>query len=75
MSKEEKERYKTLISSFSSRKGGFKENAGRMLVKVDPRGTSKEFKYGVLDRDYNASLNILERGLAGLRRPFEPVEI
>ena len=51
------------------------ENAGRTLVKVNPRGTSKEYKYGMLDRDYNASLNILERGLAGLGRPFEPVEI
>ena len=51
------------------------ENAGRILVKVNPRGTSKEYKHGELDRDYNASLNILERGLAGLGRPFEPVEI
>jgi len=51
------------------------ENAGRMLMKVNPRGTSKEYKHGELDRDYNASLNILERGLAGLGQPFEPVEI
>jgi len=35
-------------------------------VKVNPRGTSKEYKHGELDRDYNASLNILERGLSGL---------
>jgi len=51
------------------------ENAGRILVKVNPRGTSKEYKYGELDRDYNASLNILERGLAGLGQPYVPVEI
>ena len=51
------------------------ENAGRTLVKVNPRGTSQEYKYGELDRDYNASLNILERALAGLGRPFVPVEV
>lgn len=51
------------------------ENAGRTLLKVNPRGTSREYIHGKLDRDYNASLNILERGLAGLGRPFEPVEI
>jgi len=51
------------------------ERAGRMAVKVKPGGTSKECKYGKLDRDYNASLNILERGLSGLGRSFEPVEI
>jgi putative transposase len=51
------------------------ENAGRMLVKVNPRGTSREYKHGELDRDYNASLNVLERGLVGLGRPFEPVKI
>ena len=51
------------------------ENAGRIAVKVNPRGTSKEYKYGELDRDYNASLNILERGLSGQGLPFEPVEI
>jgi putative transposase len=50
-------------------------NAGRMLVKVNPRGTSKEYKHGELDRDYNAALNILERGLAGLGQPSVPVEI
>ena len=48
-------------------------NAGRIIVKVNPRGTSREYKHGELDRDYNAALNILERGLAGLGRPFEPV--
>jgi len=51
------------------------ENAGRVVVKVNPRGTSKEYKYGELDRDYNASLNILERGLSGMGQPSEPVEI
>jgi len=74
----EKEDYKRKISSFSSRKGGFKmstENAGRTLVKVNPRGTSKEYKHGELDRDYNAALNVLERGLAGLGRPSVPVEV
>jgi len=49
------------------------EGAGGMVVKVNPRGTSREYKHGELNRDYNASLNILERGLAGLGRPFEPV--
>jgi putative transposase len=50
------------------------ERAGRMVVRVNPRGTSQEYKHGELDRDYNASLNILERGVSGLGRPFEPVE-
>jgi len=50
------------------------ENAGRTLVKVNPRGTSREYKHGELDRDYNASLNILERGLLGLGQPYVPVE-
>jgi putative transposase len=50
-------------------------NAGRTFVKVNPRGTSREYKHGNLDRDYNAALNILERGLSGLGRPFVPVEI
>ncbi|MCK4365126.1 MAG: hypothetical protein KAW45_03670 [Thermoplasmatales archaeon] len=39
------------------------ESADKTVVKVNPRGTSKIHKYGKLDRDYNASLNILERGL------------
>ncbi len=51
------------------------ESAGRALVKVNPRGAGREHKHGGLDRDYNASLNILERGLAGLGRPSAPVEI
>jgi len=57
------------------------ESAGRKVVRVNPRGTSREYKHGSLDRDYNASLNILERGLiqmkmrVGSGRPFVPVEI
>ena len=51
------------------------ERAGALVVKVNPRGTSQEYKHGELDRDYNASLNILERGLSGLGRPLEPVDI
>ena len=39
------------------------ENAGGLVVKVNPRGTSQEYRFGELDRDYNASLNILKRGL------------
>ncbi len=40
------------------------ERAGKTVVKVNPRGTSQEHKHGQdIDRDYNASLNILERGL------------
>jgi len=50
------------------------ENAGRTIVKVNPRGTSK-YRHGELDRDCNASLNILERGLSALGRRFEPVEM
>jgi putative transposase len=50
------------------------ENAGRTLLKVNPRGTSREYKHGELDSARaRASLNILERGLAGLGRPFKPV--
>jgi len=51
------------------------ENAGRTLVKVNPRGTSREYKHGELDRDYNAALNILERGLSALGRRCASVEI
>lgn len=42
--------------------------------RANPRGTSKEYEFGKLDRDYNAALNILFRGLSGLGRPFEPVK-
>lgn len=52
------------------------ERAGKRVVKVDPRGTSNEYRYGEFDRDYNASLNILERGLKilGMGLPCKPVE-
>jgi len=50
------------------------ESAGKTVVKVNPRSTSQIYKYGALDRDYNAALNILERGMVGLGRSFEPVE-
>jgi len=50
------------------------ERAGALVVKVNPRGTSKIYKHGELDRDFNASLNILERGLSGMGQPFEPAE-
>jgi putative transposase len=40
------------------------ESAGKTMVCVDPWGTSEEHHHGEdIDRDYNASLNILERGL------------
>jgi len=52
------------------------ESAGKIAPRVNPRGTSKEYKYGEeLDRDYNASLNILERGVLGQGLPFEPLEM
>jgi len=54
------------------------ERAGGVVVKVNPRGTSREHNYGEIDRDYNASLNILERGLGkiGMGQPkFTPVDI
>ncbi len=52
------------------------ESAGKIVGDVNPRGTSKEYKYGTeLDRDYNASLNILERGMAGQGLPFVPSEV
>ena len=41
------------------------EGACVRVVKVNPRDTSREQKHGMLDRDYNASLNILENGLIG----------
>jgi len=52
------------------------EIAGSLVPKVNPRGTSKEHKYGMeIDRDYNASLNILERGMLGQGLPFVPSEV
>jgi putative transposase len=52
------------------------ESAGKVVKGVNPRGISKEYKYGEeLDRDYNASLNILERGMLGQGLTFVPSEI
>ena len=50
------------------------ERAGRTVVKVNPRGTSREYKHGEIDRDHNAALNVLERGLVGLGWP-EPTPV
>ena len=50
------------------------ESADKVVVQVNPRGTSQEYHYGALDRDYNAALNILARGLSGLGQPVAPVE-
>jgi putative transposase len=47
------------------------EGAGGIVLKVNPRNTSRIHKYGELDRDYNASLNILERGLSRQRLPLD----
>lgn len=55
------------------------ESAGKTIVYVNPQGTSQEYNHGKdLDRDYNASLNILQRGLekVGLGwSEFTPVDI
>jgi len=57
------------------------DNAGKIVVKINPRGTSQEYKYGKkgeIDRDYNASLNILQRGLEKVgtgQTEFTPVKI
>ena len=50
------------------------ESADKVVVKVNPRGTSQEYHFGALDRDYNAALNVLARGLSGLGQPAAPVE-
>ena len=50
-------------------------SAGRLVIKVDPRGTSQEYNYGNIDRDYNASLNILTRALGQGLSEVTPVEI
>ncbi len=47
------------------------ESAGRLVVKVDPKGTSQTYQFGELDRDYNAALNVYHRGLG---RPYQPVK-
>jgi putative transposase len=49
------------------------ERAGRRVVRVNPARTSQENQQ-IEDRDYRASLNILNRGLSGLGRPSVPVE-
>lgn len=50
------------------------ENTGGIVTKVNPRNTSKEGDKR-LDRDYRASINILNRGLVGQGLPeFKPVE-
>jgi len=55
------------------------EWAGKTMVKVNPSYTSQIYKYGKsLDRNYNASLNILERGLKQIGQglsEFTPLEI
>ncbi len=50
------------------------ESADKVVVKVNPRGTSQEYHFGALNRDYNAALNVLARGLSGLGQPAAPVE-
>jgi putative transposase len=47
------------------------ESAGRLVVKIDPKGTSQTYLFGELDRDYNAALNIYHRGLG---QPYQPVK-
>jgi putative transposase len=42
-----------------------------IVVDVNPRGTSQEYKFGKFDRDYNASLNILMRGWGSPKMPVE----
>jgi len=50
----------TQFAQLLSRKA---ESAGKIIIRVDPCGTSQEYSHGQdIDRDYNASLNILKRG-------------
>jgi putative transposase len=52
------------------------ESAGKTTVCVNPRGTSQEYNHGNdIDRDYNASLNILERGLKMVGLGWSSVDI
>jgi len=55
------------------------ESAGKTMVCVNPGGTSQEYNHGEgLDRDYNASLNILQRGVEKLGlgwSEFTPADI
>lgn len=65
-------------STFAEKLSYKAENAGKVVMRVDPKGTSQVYNYGELDRDYNASLNILRRGLekAGWgSAEFTPVNI
>ena len=50
--------------------------AGKTVVKISPRGTSKGLSQSDPLRDYTSACRILKRGLEklGLGRPFEPVE-
>lgn len=50
------------------------ERAARVVLKVNPRGTSQENKDEIEDRDYRAAMNILCRGISGLGQPSEPVK-
>jgi len=50
-------------------------SAGRLVLKVSPMSTSREYRYGDLDRDYNASLNILTRVLGQGLSEVTPVEM
>lgn len=51
------------------------ESANRVVQKVNPQGTSQEYNFGELDRDYSASLNILARALPQGLRDVKPVEM
>lgn len=55
------------------------ESAGKTMVCVNPGGTSQEYNHGEgVDRDYNASLNILQRGVEKLGlgwSEFTPADI
>lgn len=50
------------------------ERAEAPIVRVNPKGTSKEGDEE-LDRHYRASLNILNRGLSVMGQPYGPAEI
>ena len=52
------------------------EKVGRVVVKVNPRGTSKGLSPKNLLRDYISAWRILRKGLVGLGQPeFTPVEM
>jgi putative transposase len=50
------------------------ENAGRILLKVNPAYTSELNKEKIEDRDLRGAINILNRGLSGLGQACVPVE-